>query len=89
MAVYEIDLSTDGPQVQAALLEMIKQRTVPNVWIKGQHIGGFDDTSDLASTGELHRRLPLDARSLARRRAQAHGLGARLPRRVRGLLMPT
>jgi hypothetical protein len=26
MAVYEIDLSTDGPQVQAALLEMIKQR---------------------------------------------------------------
>ena len=39
------------------LLQLTKQRTVPNVWIKGQHIGGADDTIALAQSGELQRRI--------------------------------
>lgn len=32
----------DGSKIQAALLEWTKQRTVPNVFIGGEHIGGCD-----------------------------------------------
>lgn len=32
----------DGSEVQSALYEWTKQRTVPNVFIGGKHIGGCD-----------------------------------------------
>lgn len=32
----------DGPQIQSALAEWTGQRTVPNVFIGGNHIGGCD-----------------------------------------------
>lgn len=38
--VEELDLRPDGDELQAALLEISGQRTVPNVFIKGKHIGG-------------------------------------------------
>ena len=66
MAVVELDISSDGPEVQAALLALTKQRTVPNVWIKGRHIGGFDDTNDLATSGELQTLLGLPVSSPTR-----------------------
>lgn len=34
----------DGNDIQAALAEWTGQRTVPNVFIGGQHIGGCDGT---------------------------------------------
>lgn len=33
----------DGSAIQEALAEISSQRTVPNVWIKQQHIGGNSD----------------------------------------------
>lgn len=42
-----------GEQLQAALLEMTQQRTVPNVFVAGQHIGGNDDTQQAARSGKL------------------------------------
>ena len=36
----ELDNLEDGDKLQAALLEMTQQRTVPNVFIGGQHLGG-------------------------------------------------
>ena len=57
MAVCEMDVSSDGAQVQAALLEMTGQKTVPNVWIKGRHIGGNDDTQALFKSGVLAQLL--------------------------------
>lgn len=42
--VVELDERSDGRKIQAALEKMTKQRTVPSVWIAGQHYGGCDDT---------------------------------------------
>jgi glutaredoxin 3 len=33
----------DGPAIQSALAEMTGQSTVPNIFIKQQHIGGNSD----------------------------------------------
>ena len=49
----ELDEREDGEQLQAALLEMTQQRTVPNVFVAGQHIGGNDNTQQAARSGKL------------------------------------
>lgn len=49
----ELDERADGVQLQAALLELTQQRTVPNVFVAGQHIGGNDDTQQAARSGKL------------------------------------
>lgn len=49
----------DGADIQAALLEMTGQKTVPNVFIKGQHVGGNDATQAAAKSGKLQEMLGL------------------------------
>lgn len=51
--VIELDQVDDGADIQAALLELTGQRTVPNTFIKGQHLGGNDDTMAAAKSGKL------------------------------------
>jgi len=51
--VLELDQIGDGAAVQAALLEKTGQRTVPNVFINGKHVGGHDDTMKLHSEEKL------------------------------------
>jgi len=41
-AVHELDDMADGPALQDALIQITGQRTVPNVFVKGTHIGGND-----------------------------------------------
>ncbi|KAA8494083.1 Glutaredoxin-C6 [Porphyridium purpureum] len=55
----DIDLSTmeNGGAIQNALLELTGQRTVPNVFIRGAHVGGCDDTLELQRTGALEKML--------------------------------
>ena len=48
----ELDERDDGAELQAALLEMTQQRTVPNVFVAGQHVGGNDDTQQAARSGK-------------------------------------
>jgi len=48
---------SDGPEMQAALAELTGQRTVPNVFIKGKHLGGNDDTQKAAKSGKLQEML--------------------------------
>ncbi|MBA0766834.1 hypothetical protein Gotri_015836 [Gossypium trilobum] len=43
----------DGSDIQAALAEWTGQRTVPNVFIGGKHIGGCDSTMALHKEGKL------------------------------------
>jgi len=50
---YELDLDANGPKIQDALLEMSGQRTVPNVFIAGKHLGGCDDTLKAHSENRL------------------------------------
>ncbi|KAK4312844.1 hypothetical protein Pmani_015761 [Petrolisthes manimaculis] len=52
----ELDQINNGAEIQNALLEKSGQRTVPNVYINGEHIGGADKTISLHTQGEL---LPL------------------------------
>ena len=55
--VFELDLAEQGSVVQNALLERTGQRTVPNVFVAGQHVGGNDDTHALAASGKLKEML--------------------------------
>ncbi|XP_044502898.1 glutaredoxin-like [Mangifera indica] len=49
----ELDVESDGSEIQAALAEWTGQRTVPNVFIGGKHIGGCDATTDMHNQGKL------------------------------------
>ncbi|GAA0177297.1 oxidoreductase [Lithospermum erythrorhizon] len=49
----ELNSESDGSEIQSALASLTGQRTVPNVFIAGKHIGGCDDTQNLHSQGKL------------------------------------
>mmetsp|Transcript_5940 Transcript_5940/g.10837 ORF Transcript_5940/g.10837 Transcript_5940/m.10837 type:complete len:138 (-) Transcript_5940:124-537(-) len=55
--VIELDQMDNGAEVQGALLDISGQRTVPNVFIKGEHLGGNDDTQGAARSGKLEKML--------------------------------
>ena len=58
--VHELDkMGPDGPELQMALFKMTGQKSVPNVFVKGQHIGGNDDTQAAAKEGKLQEMLGL------------------------------
>ncbi|GAO18557.1 uncharacterized protein UV8b_00835 [Ustilaginoidea virens] len=50
---YELDQLSDGSALQDALEQITGQRTVPNIHIKQQHIGGNSDLQDLQKSGKL------------------------------------
>jgi glutaredoxin 3 len=52
----EVDVSGDQDKRQW-LAEVTHQRTVPQVFINGQSVGGFDDLARLNRSGELDRLL--------------------------------
>jgi glutaredoxin 3 len=52
----EVDVSAD-PGKRRWLLDVTRQRTVPQVFINGRPVGGFDDLARLNRTGELDRLL--------------------------------
>jgi glutaredoxin 3 len=49
----------DGADIQAALLKMTGQRSVPNVFVNKEHIGGNDDTQASFRNGSLETKLGL------------------------------
>ncbi len=54
----EIDV-TDDPARRAEMERLSQRRTVPQIFIDGQAIGGYDDARSLDQRGELDRRLGL------------------------------
>ncbi|KAG0195313.1 glutaredoxin, partial [Mortierella sp. GBA30] len=54
---FEIDLEKDGPQVQEYLLKKTGQRTVPNIFINSQHLGGNSDLVAAKDSGKLDSML--------------------------------
>lgn len=52
----EIDV-TDDPAKRKWLVDVTRQRTVPQVFINGKPVGGFDDLARLNRSGELDRLL--------------------------------
>ncbi|KAI4326102.1 hypothetical protein MLD38_031448 [Melastoma candidum] len=55
--VVELDLREDGDRIQSALLEFTGRRTVPQVFINGNFIGGSDDLRAAADGGQLQKLL--------------------------------
>lgn len=51
--VLELDQESDGAEIQSALQEWTGQRSVPNVFIGGKHIGGCDTTVEKHKVGDL------------------------------------
>lgn len=53
----ELDEREDGADLQLELAVVTGQRTVPNVFIKGHHVGGNDATQKAAANGKLQELL--------------------------------
>ena len=55
--VHELDEMADGADIQSALLDLSGQKTVPNVFVKGKHLGGNDAMQAAAKDGSLKAML--------------------------------
>lgn len=55
--IYELNQMDDGPAIQDALLEMTGQKTVPNVFINTEHVGGNDNVQAAKQNGKLQEML--------------------------------
>eukprot|EP00592_Proboscia_alata_P017542 CAMPEP_0194392742 /NCGR_PEP_ID=MMETSP0174-20130528/122912_1 /TAXON_ID=216777 /ORGANISM="Proboscia alata, Strain PI-D3" /LENGTH=149 /DNA_ID=CAMNT_0039188349 /DNA_START=74 /DNA_END=523 /DNA_ORIENTATION=+ len=55
--LIELTELDNGPEVQDALLEISGQRTVPNVFINGEHLGGNDVVQKAGKSGKLDELL--------------------------------
>merc|ERR1712146_471077 len=55
--VVELDNRKDGSEIQNELAAQTGQRSVPNVFISGKHVGGCDDTMGAHSSGNLETML--------------------------------
>ncbi|KAK7686772.1 hypothetical protein QCA50_009843, partial [Cerrena zonata] len=55
--IIELDEESDGDEIQQALYELTNQRTVPNVFIAGEHIGGNSDLQALNSQDKLEAKI--------------------------------
>jgi len=49
----DLDKEENGKEIQDALFKKSGQKTVPNVFIKGKHFGGWDDTFQAHQEGKL------------------------------------
>jgi glutaredoxin 3 len=56
VAFDEIDVTSD-PSRRAEMEQRSQRRTVPQIFIDGKAIGGYDDACDLDESGELDRLL--------------------------------
>ena len=62
----EIDVTSDE-RLQEEMVERSGRRSVPQVFLGGEHVGGYDDLARLNATGELDRRLgrePVELKTL-------------------------
>lgn len=52
----EIDV-TDAPETREQLVEETGQKTVPQIFIDGESIGGYDELSELHENGQLEEMI--------------------------------
>ncbi|MCK6508091.1 glutaredoxin 3 [Myxococcota bacterium] len=55
--IAEVDLTGDD-DARIELARVSGRRTVPQIWIGGQHVGGYDDLRALDARGALDPLLP-------------------------------
>ena len=54
----EIDVSRDE-RLQEEIIRLSGRRTVPQIFINGKSVGGFDDIRQMDATGDLDRLLEI------------------------------
>eukprot|EP01060_Flectonema_neradi_P024985 TRINITY_DN33838_c0_g1_i1.p1 TRINITY_DN33838_c0_g1~~TRINITY_DN33838_c0_g1_i1.p1 ORF type:complete len:128 (+),score=14.76 TRINITY_DN33838_c0_g1_i1:51-386(+) len=52
-----LDEHPKGQEYANGLFLLTSQRSIPNVYVNGVHVGGYSEVSHLISTGELQRML--------------------------------
>lgn len=57
VSTHELDRMGEGSAIQNQLAAMTGQRSVPNVFVNGQHVGGNDDTQAAHRNGNLAKML--------------------------------
>merc|ERR1712176_553296 len=57
---YELDLEANGAEIQAELVSKTGQKTVPNVFVGGKHLGGASDTEAAFNDGRLQQLISGD-----------------------------
>ncbi|KAJ7352337.1 glutaredoxin C4 [Mycena albidolilacea] len=57
--IIELDERADGDEIQDYLAGKTGQRSVPNVFVNKQHVGGNDDTQAAFKKGELKKLVHL------------------------------
>ncbi len=60
IAYEEFDVA-DDPELRADIIERSGRRTVPQIFIDGDPIGGFEELALLDASGELGRRVAAEA----------------------------
>ena len=55
--LIELDNLKEGNDIQQALLDMTGQRTVPNIFVGGKHVGGCDNTLAAIASGEFQKMM--------------------------------
>lgn len=45
------------PELRVAMMERTGRRTVPQIYINGEHVGGYDELASLDHDGELDKLL--------------------------------
>jgi Glutaredoxin, GrxC family len=48
---------TDNPEKRSEMIEKSNRTTVPQIFINGEHVGGFDDLNALDMAGKLDKML--------------------------------
>lgn len=61
LAYDEVDVTTDAGR-ETEMIERSGRRSVPQIFVDGASIGGYDDLAALNASGELDRRLDLEAK---------------------------
>jgi glutaredoxin 3 len=54
---YKVNLSVEAPEVRIELMQRTNHRTVPQIFINDQFIGGFDQLYALEREGKLDQLL--------------------------------
>lgn len=54
LQIYELDTMSNGQLVANELKRQTNRTTVPNIFIYGNNIGGFDELQKMDNTGELN-----------------------------------
>ncbi|KAL7413616.1 thioredoxin-like protein [Mrakia frigida] len=59
--VFELDKLDNGAEIQDYLATLTGQRSVPNIFVQGHHLGGSDDLVKASDSGELAKRMEIKA----------------------------